>query len=72
MDWFHEFQLGRTSVIDRRFKVRGIAEKRDILKNLAAYTLHDILGMRKLSEQWVPYLATSNNQRNCESTSQQS
>ena len=56
---------------NRRLKMRKIAETVDITKDCASHILHEILGMRKLSAQWVPRLLTPDNKRNRETTSEQ-
>ena len=55
---------------DRRLKVCEIAETVGISKDHMGHILHEILGMRKLSAQWVPLLFTPD-KRNCETTSEQ-
>jgi len=40
-------------------------------KDRVGHILHEILGMRKLSAQWVPRLLTPDNKRNRETTSEQ-
>lgn len=54
-------------MVARRLKERKIAEAVGISKDI----LHEILGMRKLQERWVPRLLTPDNKRSCETTSEQ-
>lgn len=58
-------------LIDCRLKVRKIAEIVGISKDSMCHILHEILGMRKLSAQWVPRLLTLDNKRNYVNTSKQ-
>ena len=51
-------------------KVREIAETVGISKDYG-HILHEILGMRKLSAQWVPRFLTPGNKHNRETTSEQ-
>jgi len=54
-------------LVDRRLKVREIAETVGISKDRVGHIMHEILGMRKLSAQWL----TADNKRHRETTSQQ-
>ena len=56
---------------DHRLKVREIAETVDISRDCVGHTLHEILGMRKLSARWVPRLLTPDNKRNRKTNSEQ-
>ncbi|XP_070851595.1 protein GVQW3-like [Drosophila suzukii] len=56
---------------DCRLKIREIAETVGMSKDRVGHILHEILGMRKLSAQWVPRLLTPENKPNCETTSEQ-
>jgi hypothetical protein len=56
---------------NRQLKVHEIAETVGISKNRMGHILHEILGMRKLSTQWVPRLLTPDNKCNRETTSEQ-
>ncbi|XP_044313292.1 uncharacterized protein LOC123037293 [Drosophila rhopaloa] len=56
---------------DCRLKIREIAETVGMSKDRVGHILHKILGMRKLSAQWVPRLLTPDNKRNRETTSEQ-
>ena len=49
---------------DRWLKVREIAEMVGISKDCMDHILHEILGMRNLSAQWVLRLLTPDNKRN--------
>ena len=56
---------------DRRLKVREIPETVGISEDCVGHIVHEILGMRKLSERWVPRLLTPDNKCNRETTSEQ-
>ncbi|XP_035222076.1 uncharacterized protein LOC118194963 [Stegodyphus dumicola] len=56
---------------DCRLKVRVIAETVGISKNCMGHILHEILGIRKLSDRWVLHLLTPDNKRIRETTSEQ-
>lgn len=56
---------------DRRSKMREIAETVGISKDCVDHIVHEVLGMRELSERWVPHLLTLANKRNRESISEQ-
>jgi len=56
---------------DRRLKILEIAETVGTSKDRVCHILHEILGMRKLSAQWVPRLLTWHNKRNRKTTSEQ-
>ena len=53
---------------DRQLMVRKIAKTVGISKDHVGHILHEILGMRKLSERWVPRFLTPENKRNHETT----
>ena len=56
---------------DRGLKLREIAETVRISKDYVGHILHKILGMRKLSAQWVPRLLTPDNKRDRDTISEQ-
>ena len=56
---------------DGQLKVREISETVGISKDRMGHILHEILGMRKLSVQWVLRLLTPGNKGNHETTSKQ-
>lgn len=56
---------------DRRLKINEIADMVNISGERVHNILHEHLGMRKLSAQWVPRLLTVDNKRNRVTTSEQ-
>ena len=50
-------------VLDRRMKVREIAESIGISKKHVGYILHEELDMKKLCANWVPRLLTADQKR---------
>jgi len=64
-------QIHDLVLADRRLKICEIAETVGMSKDCVGHILHDILGMRKLSAQWVPRLLNPDNKRNRETTSEQ-
>ncbi|KAM8707942.1 hypothetical protein ACLKA7_014983 [Drosophila subpalustris] len=58
-------------IAEGTLKVREIAEIIGISKDRVGYILHDILGMRKLSAEWVLSLLTPDNKRNRETIFEQ-
>jgi histone-lysine N-methyltransferase SETMAR len=50
-------------LVDRRMKLREIAETINISKERVGYILHEELGMKKLCARWVPRMLTADQKR---------
>lgn len=58
-DWWNHHKNLQSVLDDRQLKVPGLTNITNISIDYAHYILHDVLGIKKLSTQWVLYLLTA-------------